>query len=101
MPRVRFISTTLAFLVTGAFSTAIAQAPAAIVAASAWHGGSIRTSSTTARDEVYQGLRDLDAERFIAARGHFNGPVAAHPDFAPGQLYAAFKGAPLADHKTH
>ena len=101
MPRVRFISATFAFLATGAFSTAIAQAPAAIVAASAWHGGSIGTSSTTARDEFYQGLRDLDAERFIVAREHFNGAVAADPNFALSQLYAALNGASLADYKTH
>jgi tetratricopeptide (TPR) repeat protein len=102
MPRVRTIFTALAFLVTGALATTItAQAPAAIVAAPAWHANSIGTSSTTARDEFYQGLRDLDAERFIAARDHFNAAVAADPNFAIGQLYAAFNGASLADYKTH
>ena len=102
MPRVRLISTALAFIITGAFTTAIAaQAPAAIVAEPVWHASSIGTSSTTARDEFYQGLRDLDAERFIVAREHFNSAVAADPNFALGQLYSAFNGASLADYKTH
>ena len=94
MPRVRLISTALAFLSTGALTTAIsAQAPAAIVAQPPWHASSIGTSSTTARDEFYQGLRDLDAERFIVAREHFNNTVATDPNFALGQLYAALNGA--------
>src|SRR5947209_10011748 len=102
MPRVRLISTALAFLVPGALATTIAaQAPAAVAVSPPWHASSIGTSSTTARDEFYQGLRDLDAERFIAARGHFNAAVAADPNFAIGQLYAALNGASLADYKTH
>src|SRR2546423_9822927 len=102
MPRVRLISTALAFLSTGALTTAItAQAPAAIVAQPPWHAGSIGTSSTTARDEFYQGLRDLDAERVIVAREHFNSAVAADPNFALAQLYSALNGASLADYKTH
>ena len=76
MPRVRLISSALAFLVPGALATTIAaQAPAAVAVSPPWHASSIGTSSTTARDEFYQGLRDLDAERFIAARGHFNAAV--------------------------
>ena len=103
MPRVRLISTALAFLATGALTTTItAQAPAAIAAVTRpWSPSAIGTSSTTARDEFYQGLRDLDAERFIVAREHFNAAVAADPSFAIGQLYAAFNGASLADYKTH
>ena len=102
MPRVRLISTALAFLITGASTTTItAQAPAAIAAAIPWHASSIGKSSPAARDEFYQGLRDLDAERFIAARAHFDNAVVADPNFAIGQLYAAFNGASLADYKTH
>lgn len=103
MPRVRLISTALALLITGASTTTItAQAPASIAAvARPWSASSIGTSSATARDEFYQALRDLDAERFIVAREHFNKAVAADPSFAIGQLYAAFNGASLADYKTH
>ena len=102
MPRVRLISTTLALLVAGASSTTTtAQAPASVVSDPPWHANSLGTKSVVARDEFYQGLRDLDAERFIAARTHFNAAVAADPNFAIGQLYAAFNGASLADYKTH
>ncbi len=103
MPRVRIISAALAFFVAGALATTLtAQAPASIAAATpSWHAASIGKSSTAARTEFYQGLRDLDAERFIVARGHFNKAVAADPDFAIGQLYAALNGASLADYKTH
>jgi len=101
MPRVRLISTALALLVAGAATTTTAQAPASIAADPPWHANSIGTTSVTARDEFYQGLRDLDAERFIAARNHFNSAVAADPNFALGQLYAALNGASLADYKTH
>ena len=102
MPRVRLISTALALAITGAITTTItAQAPASTVVTVTWHAASLGTSSTTARDEFYQGLRDLDAERFIAARTHFNAAVAADPNFAIGQLYAAFNGASLNDYKTH
>ena len=100
MPRVRLVSTALALLVAGA-STTIAQAPASIVGDPPWHASSLGTKSVAARSEFYQGLRDLDAERFIAARTHFNAAVAADPGFAIGQLYAAFNGASLADYKTH
>ena len=68
MPRVRLISTALAVLVAGAFTTTVAQAPASVAADPPWHANSIGTKSVVARDEFYQGLRDLDAERFIAAR---------------------------------
>jgi len=102
MPRVRLIYSALAFLITGALNTTItAQAPAAMVSAPVWHASSIGTSSAAARDEFYQGLRDLDAERFIVARTHFNSAVVADPNFAIGQLYAALNGASLADYKTH
>lgn len=102
MPRVRLISTALALLIAGASTTTItAQAPASVAADPPWHANSIGTSSTIARDEFYQGLRDLDAERFIVARNHFNSAVAADPSFALGQLYAALIGASLADYKTH
>src|SRR5207237_5677864 len=100
MPRVRLVSTALAFLITGALTTATAQAPAAIVAGPVWHAVSIGTSSTTARDEFYQGLRDLDAERVIVAREHFNSGVAADPNFALGPLCRGVNGAALADSKT-
>jgi len=101
MPRVRLISTALAVLVAGAFTTTVAQAPASVAADPPWHANSIGTKSVVARDEFYQGLRDLDAERFIAARNHFNSAVAADPNFALGHLYAALNGASLADYKTH
>src|SRR3954464_6387799 len=102
MPRVRIISAALALLTTRAFTTTItAQAPASIAAVRPWHASSIGTSSAIARDELYQALRHLDAERFIVAREHFNSAVAADPNFAIGQLYAAFNGASLADYKTH
>src|SRR3954471_2560256 len=102
MPRVSIISAALASLIAGALPTTItAQAPASIAAVRPWHASSIGTSSATARDEFYQGLRDLDAERFIAARTHFNSAVAADPTFAIGQLYAALNGVSLADYKTH
>ena len=99
--RVRLISTALALLVAGASTITVAQAPASVAADPPWHANSIGTTNTTARDEFYQGLRDLDAERFIAARNHFNSAVAADPNFALGQLYAALNGASLADYRTH
>src|SRR3954465_10063836 len=102
MPRFRILSAAFSLLITGAYTTTItAQAPASIAAVRPWHASSIGTSSATARDEFYQALRDLDAERFIAARGHFNSAVAADPNFAIGQLDAALNGASLADYKTH
>ena len=102
MPRVRLISIALALLLPGASTTITAQAPAAIAAvAQPWSASSIGTSSATAREEFYQGLRDLDAERFIVAREHFNAAVAADPSFAIAQLYSALNGASLADYKTH
>ena len=102
MAHARLISAALVFIGTGALATTItAQAPAAVVADVPWHATALGTSSTAARDEFYQGLRDLDAERFIRAREHFNAAVAADPNFAIGQLYAAFNGASLADYKTH
>lgn len=100
MYRARLISTALVLLAAGA-ATTTAQAPASVAADPPWHANSIGTSNTTARDEFYQGLRDLDAERFIAARNHFNSAVEADPKFALGQLYAALNGASLADYKTH
>ena len=101
MPRVRLISTALALALSTVIANVVAQAPAAIAANPPWHATALGTSSTVARDEFYQGLRDLDAERFIRAREHFNAAVAADPNFAIGQLYAAFNGASLADYKTH
>ncbi len=101
MPRVRLIFTALALVIAGTSSPTIAQAPASVAADPPWHANSIGTTNTTARDEFYQGLRDLDAERFIAARNHFYSAVAADPKFALGQLYAALNGASLADYKTH
>jgi tetratricopeptide (TPR) repeat protein len=85
----------------GLTTTISAQAPAAAAAARIWKTDAIGTSSTTARDEFYQGLHDLDAERFIVAREHFNKAQAADPNFALGHLYAALNGASLADYKTH
>src|SRR2546423_11338389 len=101
MPHLRLVSTTLALVIAGVSATTTAQAPASAPPDLPWHASSIGTSSTTARDEFYQGLRDLDAERFIVAREHFNSAVAADPNFALGQLYAALNGASLADYKTH
>ncbi len=102
MPRVRLISTALALLIAGASNTTItAQALAPVSAPSPWRSSTLGTSSAAARAEFYQGLRDLDAERFIAARTHFDNAVVTDPGFAIGHLYAALNGASLADYKTH
>src|SRR5689334_16317360 len=105
MLRVRLLSSALVLILTGAISSISSgqstTTPATTASTSGtvtrlWFVNTLGTTSETARQEFMQGLRDLDAERFLDARQHFNAAVAADPDFAIGHLYAAFDGGSLA-----
>jgi len=61
----------------------------------------ISTQSSTARAEFLRGLYDLDVERPVEAREHFDRALAADPKFALGHLYAAFAAPSLADYRNH
>ena len=61
----------------------------------------ISTQSSAARAEFLRGLYDLDVERPVEAREHFDRALAADPNFALGHLYAAFAAPSLADYRTH
>lgn len=110
MLRVRLLSSALVLILTGAISSISggqnATTPTRTASTSGaipgvWFVNTLGTTSETARQEFLQGLRDLDAERFLDARQHFNAAVAADPDFAIGHLYAAFDGGSLAAYKNH
>jgi hypothetical protein len=98
MQSVRHLSTALAIVISaGAYATGTAtaasgQAPMAIP---------ISTQSATARDEFLRGLHDLDVERFVTARQHFDRAIAADPNFALGHLYAAFDAPSVASYRNH
>jgi len=61
----------------------------------------ISTQSATARVEFLRGLHDLDVERAVQAREHFDRALAADPNFALGHLYAAFAAPSLGGYRTH
>src|SRR2546423_10206212 len=108
MLRVRLLSSALVLILTEAIST-ISTGQSTLATPVSTTGGTPRvwfvntpgTTSETARQAFMQALRDLDAERFVDARQHFNAAVAADPDFAIGHLYAAFNSGSLAAYKNH
>jgi tetratricopeptide (TPR) repeat protein len=61
----------------------------------------ITTQSPVALDEFLQGVHDLDVERPVTAREHFDRALAADPNFALGHLYAAFAAPSLATYRKH
>src|SRR6185503_3501734 len=76
----------------GTMTPASDQAPMAIP---------ISTQSATARVEFLRGLHDLDVERAVQAREHFDRAIAADPKFALGHLYAAFAAPSLGTYRNH
>jgi len=101
MRSVRPLATALAVaLSTGACTTtgigtataASDQAPMAIP---------LSTQSATARDEFLRGVHDLDVERAVTPRQHFDRAIAADPNFAFGHLYAAFAAPSLSAYRSH
>ncbi len=100
MLRVRLLSTALALVATGACTTT-GTGTATPVAEQSFFVTPLGTTSEVARTEFYAGLRDLDGERFIDARHHFNAAAAADPNFAMGRLYAAFNAGSLAAYRAN
>jgi tetratricopeptide (TPR) repeat protein len=61
----------------------------------------ISTQSAIARDEFLRGVHDVDVERNVSARQHFDRALAADPNFAFGHLYAAYYASSLASYRNH
>ncbi|HEV7836499.1 MAG TPA: tetratricopeptide repeat protein [Gemmatimonadaceae bacterium] len=61
----------------------------------------VTTQSSTARAEFMQGIRDLDAERNVDARRHFNAAATADPNFAMAHYYSAIDGESFAAYRRH
>jgi tetratricopeptide (TPR) repeat protein len=101
MQRVRLLSTALAGVISagacatagiGTMTAASDQAPMAIP---------VSTQSATARSEFLRGVHDLDVERPITARQHFDRAIAADPNFALAHLYAAFDALSIPTYRSH
>ncbi|HEV7388302.1 MAG TPA: tetratricopeptide repeat protein [Gemmatimonadaceae bacterium] len=101
MLRVRLLSTALAILVTGACTTTGTGTTARPAGDRSFLITPLGTESAAARAEFMQGLRDLDGERFVVARDHFDKAVVSDPNFAFGHLYAAFNAPSLGAYRNH
>lgn len=105
MLRVRPLSTALALLITGACTTTgtatATSTPTPTRAGDQFFVSPLGTESAAARAEFMQGIRNLDAERFVVAREHFGKAVAADPNFALGHLYAALNATSLGSYRNH